>query len=262
MNTSSSSQERILVVLTAIDENPYQVRTVYDESMLTALATSIKDVGLLQVPVARKVGERYQLGFGHRRKKAFEKLWLNGLEQYAQMPLDVMDLTDREMFEISLTENLKRLDLSPIEKATALKRYMEEFHATSAEAAQLFGMRNSTVRGHVRLLDLPEETKQKVHAGELSQRQARKVLEKPETVRKRDEPPEDGFDLRAQLLILFYGNVRFDVSDQLLYKKVKTLLEANQQLERQVEMMNGRKHERAKLNSGGQKMQHASLSSR
>src|SRR5688500_17249112 len=117
MQTPSVSNNPIRVSLADIEDNPYQMRTIYNAALLNALAASIQELGLLQVPIARKVGEKYQLAFGHRRKMAFEKLNLNGLPAYSEMPLIAMDLTDREMFEVSLTENLKREDLSPIEKA-------------------------------------------------------------------------------------------------------------------------------------------------
>lgn len=249
MDLSSSAKARRLIVLTDIEDNPYQVRTDYDESMLTALAASIQDVGLLQVPVGRKVGDRYQLCFGHRRKKAFERLCLNGFPQYEQMMIDVMDLTDQQMFEISLSENLKRADLSPIEKAAALKQYMEEFHATSGQAARLFGIPEGTIRGTVRLLNLPEEAKEKVRSGQLSQRQARKILERPETEQRRVERSQERFNLREQLIVLLYDHMRWDVDDQRLFKKVKSLVEDNKQLQRQVELMNAQRLEGAMENT-------------
>lgn len=238
------------VLLTDVDDNPYPVRTTHDESQLIALVTSIKEVGLLQVPVARKVGNRFQLAFGHRRRKAFEQLYQTdwaGLASH-EMPLIVLDLTDQEMFEISITENLKREDLNPIEKATALRRYMDEFGATSAQAARLFGIPEGTIRGTVRLLKLPEEEQAKMKAGELSQRAARKILEKPETEQKRLELKE-GFDLRRQLIILLYERYYSEVSDELIYKKIRSLVEENKQLQHQIEMMNGRRLEEAAGNT-------------
>lgn len=261
MNISPGSSEPVQVLLTDIEDNPYQVRTTYGESMLTALATSIQDMGLLQIPLARKVRDKFQLAFGHRRRKAFEKLCQNGLASYSKMPLIVMDLTDRQMFEISIAENLKRADLSPIEKATALRRYMDEFHATSGQAAKLFGIPEGTVRGTVRLLKLPEEDQQQLKAGRMSQSQARRILQKPETDLKRLEPKDGRFDLRQQLMILLYDRVRSDVSDELLVKKVRAVLELNKQLERQIEMMNGRRLEGSKAGSTRRTLQPARAAS-
>ncbi len=249
MQISSDANKRILVLLTDIESNPYQMRTSYDEALVTALATSIQEVGLLQIPIARKHGKKFQLCFGHRRKKAFEQLFLSGQSSYKEMPLLVHDLTDQEMFEISLTENLKREDLNPIEKAIALKLYMNQFGASSVLAAKLFGIPESTIRGTVRLLKLPEEDQQKLRSGKLTQHAARKLLEKPDTQLKRLQVQEDDFHLRDQLIILLYGEMRTNVSDQLLFKKVKSIIETNQQLERQVELMNRKNRSQARLAS-------------
>jgi ParB/RepB/Spo0J family partition protein len=240
-----------MVLLEDIEDNPYQVRMNYDQLQLVQLAESIKELGLLQTPVARQVGEKYQLAFGHRRKRAWEMLCQEGSKVHNFMPIYVMELSDREMFEISLTENLKRQDLNPLEKATALKQYMDEFNATSAQAAKLFGIPESTVRGTIRLLNLPEEEKQKMLAGQLSQTKAREILSKPETKEKRPyvraEAPDDGeFDLRDALTLLVYGAVR-DVPDEVLFKKVKAVFEEMKALERQIEMMNSRKNDAARM---------------
>jgi ParB family chromosome partitioning protein len=262
MNISQGSKEPTQVLLASIEDNPYQMRTGYDESALTALAISIHEVGLLQVPVARKVGQKFQLAFGHRRKRAFEQLYRTDWAAIVShtMPLIVLNLTDREMFEISLSENLKREDLSPIDKATALRKYMDEFGATSRQAAQLFGIPEGTIRGTVRLLKLPEESKQKLQSGQISQSQARRILRKPEKDLKRLEPKDGPFNLREKLMILVYDRVRSDVSDELLFKKIREIAEQKKQLERQVEMMNSRKRESAKLGSTRPRIQHVSAS--
>ena len=262
MNISPGSHEPIRVLLTDIEPNPFQVRTTYNESALTALAASILEVGLLQAPLARRVGENYQLAFGHRRKLAFEQLCRSGITAYESMPLTVADLNDREMFEITVAENLKRADLNPIEKATALRKYMDEFGASSVEAGKLFGIPEGTVRGTVRLLKLPEEAQQKLRSGRMTQRQARKILEKPETEQKRLEPKEGPFDLRRQLMLLIYERCYAEVTDELLYKKVRAIVELNKQLERQIETMNGQRLERAKVDLIKPKMQPASMTSR
>lgn len=256
MNISLGAGKPIPVLLTDIDDNPFQMRTVYDASALNDLAASIKEVGLLQVPVARKVGKRYQLAFGHRRRKAYEQLyqteWAGIVAR--EMPLIVLDLSDREMFEISVSENLERVNLTPIEKAEALKRFMSEFKATSEEAARLFGMRATTVRATVRLLNLPEDAQQQLHAGKMTQTRARKILEKPGTALKRTESKDGTFNLREQLMLLLYDRYRSDVDDELLFKKIQSIMDLNRQLEKQIELMNGRKRERTKPDSTAPRM--------
>ena len=250
MDPSPSSPAPVRVPLTDIRDNPYQVRTTIDETALSDLVVSICDVGLLQIPSARKVGDKFELAFGHRRKQVFQRLADDGLSAFEEMPLIVLELSDREMFEIGVSENIKRAALSPIERAQALKQYMIDFGATSEQAAQLFGMKAATVRSTVRLLKLPEEDQQKVRRGELSQTQARRILKKPGMLPETPGSTEGPFDLRVELMRLLYDRPRHpDITDELLFKRVRSILEENDQLKRQIEMMNGRRLEGSKVGS-------------
>ena len=178
-----------------------------------------------------------------------------------EMPVDVMDLTDQEMFEISLSENLKRVGyLSPIEKAAALKHYMDEFHATSAQAAQLFGIPEGTIRGTVRLLKLPEEVQAEIAERTAhTERGADRFLERPETEQRRLEPKDGVFDLREKLMILVYDRYRSDVSDELLFKKIQAIVEENKQLTHQIDKMNGRRIEGSRVGPSRPSIQHVSV---
>lgn len=168
--------EQVMVDLKLIDPNPYQMRQAEDPTAVAELAASIQRSGLLERPSARRAGERWQLVFGHTRLAAF-RLLAKQDSQYAQMPLEVVgELDDRQMFELGLAENLKRRQLNAIEVAHALKTYMDQFQATSEEAGELFGLQASTVRGKVRLLELPKPVQEKLAAGELSEGNARVVL--------------------------------------------------------------------------------------
>ena len=240
--------EPMLVHLEEIDDNPYQTRTAYDEILLISLASNIKEIGLLQIPVARSVGDRYQLAFGHRRKRAFEMLHREGSEGFDRMPLIVREFTEPEMFEISITENIKRQELGPLEKAAALKRYMEEFKATSVQAARLFGIPAGTVRGTIRLLNLSDEAKQEMRAGRLSQTRARVLLQRSvKTTRQPAEFDDETLDLWQRLSILIYGRIRDDVSNKALFNKVKQVFEEHKQLRKQVEIMNSRRAQASRL---------------
>lgn len=120
-----------LIQLEIIDDNPYQDRGSYED--ISELGRTIAVNGLEQKPKARLVGKRYQLKFGHRRKRAFE--WLrdhyeteglpNRYSGYSVMPLDVEDITDKEMFDGVVIENVHRDDLKVTEKARLLRRYKE-----------------------------------------------------------------------------------------------------------------------------------------
>jgi ParB/RepB/Spo0J family partition protein len=161
---------QVLISLKLIDPNPYQPRQVEDVEAVAEIAASIKQNGLLQVPSARQVNGRYQLAFGHTRKAAF---LING---ETSMPLIIRDLNDLQMFELGVAENIKRRDLNPIEQAEAMRRYMDEFGKTSAEAGEFFGVAEETIRQKVRLLKLPEPVQVQMRAGAINENAARSLL--------------------------------------------------------------------------------------
>lgn len=176
--------EPILVPLKKIQSNPYQPRTADDPAATAEIAVNIFRNGLLQVPSARSVNGHYELVFGHTRKAAYEMLATTGVptaeipadKRYAEMPLYIHDLDNKQMFEMAVAENIKRRDLNVIERATAMQRYMDEFNATSKQAGELFGGNDATVRGEVRFLDLPQEAQDKLAKGEMTQGTARTLL--------------------------------------------------------------------------------------
>lgn len=173
-----------LVPLEKIQPNPFQPRGEEDPAVVAEIAVDIFRHGLLQIPHARQVNGQYELVFGHTRRAAYQLLATSGVPaseiepdaRYASMPLYIYEMDDRQMFELSVAENIKRRDLDPIEQARAMQRYMDEFQASSEQAAELFGVRAATVRGKVRLLDLPENVQAMVASGELSERASRQVL--------------------------------------------------------------------------------------
>ena len=169
-----------LIPLKQIADNPYQHREVYEG--IEELGRTIAAVGLQQAPKARLNGKGYQLKFGHRRKRAFDWLLKNYIKEglpdryggYTVMPLDIEELTDRELFDAMVIENTQRADLKPTEVAQLLKQYQETFpDATSKEIGLVFNMNDATVRGMVRLLDLPKPVQAKLDDGTISQGTAR-----------------------------------------------------------------------------------------
>lgn len=173
-----------LVALDLIDANPWQVRLSEDAGKVNELAKSIAEHGLLQPPTGRRVDGRIQLAFGHTRWSAFRFLNEqfgpagNGQagDRFARMPLFIRELDDRTMAEHAIVENVARNDLSDVERATAIRRYIEDFHATQAQAGEKFGLSQSAVAHLLRLLELPDQVKEMVHAGSLAQRYARKLV--------------------------------------------------------------------------------------
>lgn len=187
-------EQPVLIALKQIQPNPYQPRQEEDSAAIKEIAINIFRNGLMQTPSARAVNSHYELVFGHTRKAAYELLATKGVpeagiaadKRFAEMPLIIRELSDRQMFEMAVAENLKRRELNTIEQAIAMKRYMDDFQATSKEAAELFGVNDATVRGKVRLLDLPEEAQQKLAEGVISEGTARTLLSMQKIASKDD----------------------------------------------------------------------------
>lgn len=163
--------------------NPYQPRQHEDPAVVQELAENIERNatddfdGLLQAPTVRAIGEgHYQLAFGHTRKAAFAYLFNQGKSRYGRMRAYVRELTDVQMFEAAVAENIKRRDLNPIEQAESMRRYMDEFHKTSVEAGEFFNCSEENVRAKVRLLNLPAPVQEKMRAGEVNENAARSLL--------------------------------------------------------------------------------------
>jgi ParB/RepB/Spo0J family partition protein len=169
-----------LIRIEHIVANPYQVRMAEDPEAVAELAANIERNGLLQPPTVRgKPGPKgtiYELAFGHTRLAAFVLLVSQGKDGYQDMPCFVKALDDLQMFELAVAENIKRRDLNPVEKARAMQTYMDTFKKTSAETGEFFGIDEATVRGTVRLLDLPALAQEKLAGGEITVGTARQLL--------------------------------------------------------------------------------------
>lgn len=153
-----------------IERNPFQPRVDFDQEALNELVDSIRQHGVLQPLLVRPVGEMYQLVAGERRLIAAKKA---GLEI---VPCRVLELTDQQVCEVSLEENLKRQDLNVLEKAAAFQDYLTKFQCPIEELARRLSLDRSTVSNMVRLLELPDPVKARVRTGELSAGHARALL--------------------------------------------------------------------------------------
>ena len=153
-----------------IDSNPFQPRKDFDETELGQLADSIKEHGLLQPIVVRKVGDRYQIIAGERRLRAATKA---GFEH---VPAQVKEADDRQMTELAIIENLQRKDLNALEKAASFQNYLQQYGGTQEELAGRLKINRSTVANLIRLLELPESVQQAVRQGKISQGHARALL--------------------------------------------------------------------------------------
>ncbi len=155
-----------------IRPNPFQPRTHFDPEGLEELTRSIRNHGILQPIALREVDEgQYELIAGERRWRAAQAA---GLEQ---IPATVRrDLSDHDMLELALVENLQRIDLHPIERAEGFRRMMVELKLTQEGVADKVGLKRSSVANHLRLLDLPGAVQAMVAEGLLTMGHARALL--------------------------------------------------------------------------------------
>jgi ParB family chromosome partitioning protein len=156
-----------------ITPNPYQVRMVWNDQELEALADSIKANGLIQPIIVRKAGTEFELIAGERRYRAAQ------IASLEKIPAIVRQANDEQMLELALVENIHRTDLNPIERAKAYQNYMRSFSLTQTLAAQRLGEDRSVVSNYLRLLDLPKEISKMLIDGKLSMGHARAILALP-----------------------------------------------------------------------------------
>lgn len=159
------------VPIQAIKPNRYQPRMEFDESALEELKESVKEFGVLQPLLVRKLAEgSYELIAGERRLRAAK---LAGLED---VPVDVREFNNEEIAQIALIENIQRENLNAMEEAKAYERLMKEFKLTQETVAKKVGRSRSHIANFLRLLNLCEQVQAYVANGSLSMGQAKPLL--------------------------------------------------------------------------------------
>jgi len=154
-----------------ISANPKQPRTVFDEDQLTELALSIKEVGLLQPPVVRSIGNgKYQLIMGERRFRAAK---LAGLKS---IPVIIRQTLDDQLLREALVENIHRSQLNPLEEGAAYQQLLNDFGYTHDELATKLSKSRPVITNTMRLLNLPPAVQRRVAAGVISAGHARALL--------------------------------------------------------------------------------------
>ncbi len=137
------------IELSSIEVNPYQPRTYFNEEDLRELASSIRELGVIQPITVRKlVGNKFQLVSGERRFRASKLIGLLTIPAYIRLA------NDQEMLEMALVENIQRKDLDPIEVALSYQRLLEEINLTQENLSKRVGKNRSTVTNYLRLLKL------------------------------------------------------------------------------------------------------------
>jgi ParB family transcriptional regulator, chromosome partitioning protein len=183
-----------------IDSNPYQPRTIFDEETLNELASSIKEIGIIQpITVRRSDNGRYQLISGERRLRASKIAGNNKIPAYIRLA------EDQNLLEMALVENIQREDLDAIEIAISYQRLVDECNLTQEILSQRVGKKRATVTNYLRLLKLPAEIQLGIKEHKVSMGHARSLV-------NIDDP-------KSQLKI--YGKI---IDQELSVRKVEELV--------------------------------------
>lgn len=183
----------LFVSVAKIAPNPSQPRKAFRESELSGLAASIREQGVLQPLVVRKRGDGYELIIGERRWRASQ---IAGLDE---VPVVILDASDRQVVEMALVENVQRADLNPMELAEAFKVLVDDEEMTQDEVGRRVGLDRSSVSNHLRLLELPSPIQQDLIDQRISMGHAKAILQVPAPQRAmvRDQIVRQGLSVRA-----------------------------------------------------------------
>ncbi len=191
--------------LEELQPHSQQPRKTFNDNKMAELVASIKEKGVIQPLVVRRVADHYQIIAGERRWRAAQKV---GLER---VPVVIQDVSEDSALEIALIENIQREDLNPLEEAEAYHHLMVSFELSQENVAQRVGKDRSTVANAVRLLRLPDAIKDDLAANRLSMGHARALL----SLDQEDDIVEAGREIVRKKL-----SVR---ETEKLIKKIKSL---------------------------------------
>ncbi len=163
------------ISISEIEANPFQPRIHFDEEALTDLATSIKELGIIQPITLRKLGDKkYQIIAGERRFRAAKIAGLTAIPSF------VREAGDETMLEMALVENIQREDLDAIEIALSYQRLIDECKLTQETLSEKVGKKRSTISNYLRLLRLPAVIQKAIREQEITMGHARALVNIPE----------------------------------------------------------------------------------
>ncbi|HCW7853174.1 TPA: ParB/RepB/Spo0J family partition protein [Staphylococcus aureus] len=168
--TKTKDEQIKQIDISDIKPNPYQPRKTFDENHLNDLADSIKQYGILQPIVLRKTVQGYYIVVGERRFRASK---IAGLKYVSAI---IKDLTDEDMMELAVIENLQREDLNTIEEAESYQRLMTDLKITQQEVAKRLSKSRPYIANMLRLLHLPKKIADMVKDGRLTSAHGRTLL--------------------------------------------------------------------------------------
>ncbi|HHC8618516.1 TPA: ParB/RepB/Spo0J family partition protein [Staphylococcus aureus] len=168
--TKTKDEQIKQIDISDIKPNPYQPRKTFDENHLNDLVDSIKQYGILQPIVLRKTVQGYYIVVGERRFRASK---IAGLKYVSAI---IKDLTDEDMMELAVIENLQREDLNAIEEAESYQRLMTDLKITQQEVAKRLSKSRPYIANMLRLLHLPKKIADMVKDGRLTSAHGRTLL--------------------------------------------------------------------------------------
>ena len=163
-------KEVVELYLDDIIPNRFQPREVFNQEALQDLANSIREHGVIQPIIVRKIGDKYEIIAGERRYKA------STLAGLTKIPAIIRNLDDKEASKVALLENLQRKDLSPIEEARTYQKILEIDNMTQEELGKTMGKSQASIANKMRLLSLPDEIQEALLNEKISERHARSLL--------------------------------------------------------------------------------------
>ena len=168
-NTNKKAGE-LMVKISLVEPNRNQPRKMFDKDSLDELTKSVKQYGVLQPIIVKKIGNRYEIVAGERRWRAAQAAGLS------EVPVVVRDYDDQKAKEIAIIENIQRTDLNPIEEALAYKSLIEEYNLTQEELSDKVSKNRSTITNSLILLKLSKNIQQYMIDGQISSGHARALL--------------------------------------------------------------------------------------
>jgi ParB family transcriptional regulator, chromosome partitioning protein len=170
-NIDANKEELIQEInLKDLRPNPYQPRKTFDKEAIDELAASIVEHGILQPLVVRKSIKGYEIVVGERRFRAAKEAKLE------KIPAIVRELSEQQMMELAVLENLQREDLNPIEEGMAYQTLIEKLSLTQEEVAKRLGKSRPHIANHIRLLSLPPKIQELISSGKISMGHGRALL--------------------------------------------------------------------------------------
>ncbi|MBD7913097.1 MULTISPECIES: ParB/RepB/Spo0J family partition protein [Clostridium] len=167
---SNDSSNNLLISLNKIKSNNEQPRKAFDNDKIVELAESIKHHGIIQPLILKEQGKEYVIVAGERRWRAAKLLGLK------EVPAIIMELTEKQVLEISLIENIQRQDLNPIEEALAYKKLLTDFNITQEELSKRIGKSRTAITNNLRLINLDDRVQQYLIEGVISEGHGRTLL--------------------------------------------------------------------------------------